>query len=151
MASFFPIGAFAVRLRRSALSTNLAKMGRSKMRGSYSQEQRHTSVSMTSAISKQLLPVYDKPMVVLSIEAALCRGNTRNSDHRTTPDDLPSFRRLLERARSGAFAQPMPSNRVQRGSPKPILLAPHLSKATVRFWFLATIFFLWSWVDGTFA
>ena len=73
---------------------------------------------VTLAVSKQLLPVYDKPMIYYPLTTLMPVG-IREILVITTPADRPRFTALLGDGSNGACRLPMPSSRDPTGSHRP--------------------------------
>ncbi len=72
---------------------------------------------ITQAVSKQLMPVYDKPMVYYPLSTLIMAG-VREVLVITTPEDQPQFRRLLGDGAASGCASTTWSSPVQRASPR---------------------------------
>src|SRR3954453_17677171 len=78
---------------------------------------------VTLAVSKQLLPVYDKPMIYHPLSALMLAG-IREILLIGTPNDLPGFRCSAATGASSGLRSPTPSSRHLTASPRRSSSAP---------------------------
>ena len=84
---------------------------------------------VTRGVSKQLTPVYDKPMIYYPISVLMLAG-IQDILIITTPEDRASFERLLGMDLNGVLSFHTRSNPHQMGWPRPLLSEKSSLQAT---------------------
>ena len=96
---------------------------------------------LTKSVSKQLLPVYDKPMIYYPLSVLMLAG-IQDILIISTPEDLPNFKKLLGNGNEIGLhlsykEQPSPD-----GLLKLLLLVRNLLAKTMFVWYWVIIFFM---------